>query len=105
MTLQPYTPPMLDELAWRFFDLAAELRKMARDCQIHGISGLDLHDKKPLEWLAKLQDWSDRAHADLEVRLVRQRADQAAERLAADRVVPRSTAATGKQSATRKSQK
>lgn len=84
MTLKPYPPNQLDELAWRFFDLAADLRKMARECQNHGVSSLDLHDKKPLEWLAKLQDWSDRARADLEIRLVRQRASQAAQRAASD---------------------
>lgn len=84
MTLKPYPPSQLDDLAWRFFDLAADLRKMARECQRHGISSLDLHDKKPLEWLAKLQDWSDRAGADLEIRLVRQRASQAAHRAAGD---------------------
>lgn len=82
MTLQPYPPAKLDDLAWRFFDLAADLRRMAKECDSHGISSLDLHDKKPQEWLAKLQDWTDRARAELEVRLVRQRAAQAAQRVA-----------------------
>lgn len=85
MTLKSYPPAQLEDLAWRFFDLAATLRKMAKDCQSQGITGLDLHDKKPSEWLANLQDWTDRAQAELDVRLIRARAMAAAARVQSDR--------------------
>jgi len=69
MTLQRYDPQRLDQFALRLVDLAAMLREMANSSREHGIADLPLHDKKALEWCAKLEDWLHKARADLEVRI------------------------------------
>ena len=58
MTLIPYDPPRLDELALRIFDMAAVYRRLAQRCRQEGIENVTLHDKKAMEWLAKLEFWA-----------------------------------------------
>jgi hypothetical protein len=74
MTLQRYDPQRLDQLALRLVDLVATLREMANSSREHGIADLPVHDKKALEWCAKLEDWLQKAQADLEVRIRQARA-------------------------------
>jgi hypothetical protein len=74
MTLQPYGPERLDQFALRLLDLAAIVRKMAADSREHEVTDLALHDKKALEWLARLDDWGHKAEAELDVRIRQARA-------------------------------
>jgi hypothetical protein len=76
MTLQTYDPQKLDQLALRLLDLAAILREMAHHSREYGIADLALHDKKALEWCAKLEQWARKTQADLEVRILQDKAAQ-----------------------------
>jgi len=69
MTLQLYDPERLDQLALRLLDLAAAMRGMANRCREHGIDDLTIHDKKALEWCAKLDHWASKSQAEVEVRV------------------------------------
>lgn len=66
MTLEPYTPRRLDELAMRLFDAAASVRQLSVRALSEGIDALDLHDKKTLEFLTRIEDWIHRAEANLQ---------------------------------------
>ena len=83
MTLEAYRPEQFDQLALRALDLAAELRSMANISRNNAISECPLHDKKALEWLTKLEDWTHKTSARLELLAVRQRALGRAEAVAA----------------------
>lgn len=74
MTLQPYDPQKLDQLALRLLDLAAICREMAGRSREHGIADLALHDKKALESCVKLEEWAHKIRADLEVRILQEKA-------------------------------
>jgi hypothetical protein len=78
MTLQPYGPGKLDQFALHLLDLAAALREMAHSSREHGVTDLALHDKKALEWRARLDQWVHRAQADLEVKIRQARAKRRA---------------------------
>lgn len=70
MTLEPYSPGMLDDLALRLLDLAAATRKMAQRSRHYQVEDLALHDKKAREWCANLARWVGKAQADLDMRIV-----------------------------------
>jgi len=74
MTLLPYDPQKLDQLALRLLDLASILRDMANRSRDQGIADLALHDKKALEACAKLEQWAHKIRADLEIRILQERA-------------------------------
>jgi hypothetical protein len=74
MTLQPYDPQKLDHFALRLLDLAAICREMANRSREHGIADLALHDKKALESCDKLEKWAQKIRADLEVRILQEKA-------------------------------
>jgi hypothetical protein len=76
MTLQTYDPQKLDQLALRLLDLASIVRQMASRSREQGIADLVLHDKKALEWCAKLEQWAHKTQADVEVRILQNRAEQ-----------------------------
>lgn len=76
MTLQTYDPQKLDQFALRLLDVATVVREMARNSREYGIADLALHDKKALEWCAKLEQWARRVQADLEVRILQDKAEQ-----------------------------
>jgi len=78
VTLQPYSPEMLDQLALELLDLAAILHKMAqraRECQIDQFA---MHYKKARQWTAGIARWARKAQAELELRVIEARADQRA---------------------------
>ena len=70
MTLQSYSPEKLDELTLRALDLAASLREMATKCRENDVPSADLHDRKALEWLSRLEEWTQKSSAELEVRII-----------------------------------
>jgi hypothetical protein len=76
MTLQTYDPQKVDQFALRLLDLAATVRQMANRSREHGIADLVLHDKKALEWCLKLEQWANKTQADLEVRILQDKADR-----------------------------
>ena len=76
MTLQTYDPQKLDQFALRLLDLAAILREMAHRSREHGIADLAMHDKKALEWCAKMEQWAEKTRADLEVRILQDKAER-----------------------------
>ena len=73
MTLQPYTPDRLDQLALRVLDVCSRLRSMALRVRGEAVEEFQLHDKKALEWLAHLEEWAQKSEADIELALLRQR--------------------------------
>jgi hypothetical protein len=73
MTLIPYDPERLDELALRLFDLAAVYRDLAHRCRRQGIASLTLHDKKAMEWLGKLEYWSHESAQKMSLAEIQQR--------------------------------
>ncbi len=76
MTLTPYSPDRLDQLALRFFDLASQVRAWAHTCREAGLDDWTLHDKKALEQLAQLDAWAHKSQADLEWCLISVRAQR-----------------------------
>lgn len=58
MTLEPYNPDRIDQLALRVLDVCARLRAMAQTCREQQLPAIDLHDRKALEWLAKMEEWA-----------------------------------------------
>ena len=98
MTLIPYPPQRLDDLALRLLDLAATVRKMANSSRDNGISDFELHGQKIEEWLAKLEDWANQGDADLGAAI---RRAQGARRAQAA-LAPSAPSRPGKRSATRK---
>jgi hypothetical protein len=73
MTLEPYNQQRIDQLSLRVFDIATTLRNMARMARNNDLSQFDLHDKKALEWLAKLEDWAHKSQGALELAAHRSR--------------------------------
>ncbi len=78
MTLQPYSPEMLDRMALELLDLAAILRKMSERSREHQIEDFTLHDKKAREWIVNIGRWARKAQAELEMRVLEARATQRA---------------------------
>ena len=74
MTLTPYNPQMLDQLALRLLDLAASVRQMAIRSREHPIESIAVHDKKACEWIANLERWARKSLADVEMRILEARA-------------------------------
>ncbi|MBI3838412.1 MAG: hypothetical protein HY288_10830 [Planctomycetia bacterium] len=65
MTLEPYDPDRLDRMSLRVLDLCTRLRSLAQKSRQEQLPPLDLHDRKALEWLDKLEDWLYRAEAEM----------------------------------------
>ncbi len=63
MTLELYTPERLERLAMRFFDLAAEVREMAKTARQKDIESVAIHDKKVLLWIDSLEHWAKKSRA------------------------------------------
>ncbi|HTU24318.1 MAG TPA: hypothetical protein VMF30_02900 [Pirellulales bacterium] len=78
MTLHPYTPERLDQLALRVFDVCSRLRGMAIRVRGEAIEEFQLHDKKALEWLAHLEEWAQKSEHDIELALHRKRGSRRA---------------------------
>lgn len=78
MTLQPHTPDQLDTIALEVLDVASSLRKMSTIMREQSIDSLNLHDRKPAEWLAKLTEWSHKSEAELQRELLHRQATRRA---------------------------
>lgn len=78
MTLKPYDPEMLDELALRLLDLASTVREMANRSREYRIEDFALHDKKAREWCSQMDRWVRKSQAELEMKIIDARAGRRA---------------------------
>lgn len=69
MTLHPYPPEKLDQLALRLFDLAAEVRLWSKEAKKEETLELVLHDKKALQWCVNLEAWARKTRQSLEIQI------------------------------------
>ncbi|HEX3655853.1 MAG TPA: hypothetical protein VHV55_08610 [Pirellulales bacterium] len=83
MTLVPFPPEALDELALRFFDLAAITRQMAASSRENELADFALHANKVNEWLSKMEAWAHDASRRLETAVIRERGVRKAQSLTA----------------------
>jgi len=65
MTLEPYDPDRLDGMSLRLLDLCTRLRSLAQKSRHEQLPPIELHDRKALEWLDKLEDWLLQAEAEM----------------------------------------
>jgi hypothetical protein len=65
MTLEPYDLARLDALTLRLLDLCGRVRSIARTAQEAELPAVELHDRKALEWVEKLEEWVAGAEAQL----------------------------------------
>ena len=85
MTLETYNSDDLDALSLRLVDLFARLRAMARKSRDEQLPPITLHDRKALEWVAKLEEWLDRVETDFDHELIKNRGKRLARRTQAGR--------------------
>ncbi len=64
MTLERYDPDRLDALSLRLLDICVHLRNAARTARDEQLPAVELHDRKALEWMRKLEIWAIEAEAD-----------------------------------------
>lgn len=67
MTLEAYSADRLDELALRMLDCASQVRALANQARAEEVGPIELHDKKALEFLARLEDWIHKSEGTLAV--------------------------------------
>jgi hypothetical protein len=65
MTLEPYDSTRLDALALRLLDLCGRVRSMSHATRDTQLPTVELHDRKALEWIEKLEEWMVAAEAQL----------------------------------------
>ena len=78
MTLQSYDAGGLDQIALRLLDVSCRLRQMAQRARDESLTDVQLNDKKALQWLDELENWSQKAAADVEHAAIRQRGSRRA---------------------------
>jgi Xaa-Pro aminopeptidase len=88
MTRETYSPDRIDRLALRVFDCAADLRAIAEQMRSEQLDALVLHDKKALEYLARLEDWIHKGHAVFQVEARRARGQRRARSVTAEFPAP-----------------
>lgn len=66
MTREAYEPERLDALALRLLDLCGQVRRLAVAARTAEIPAVELHDRKALEWIEKLEQWAVGAESDLD---------------------------------------
>ncbi len=66
MTREAYQPDRLDALALRLFDVASQVRRLGLSARNEGLTQVEIHDRKALEWIEKLERWVIGAETDLD---------------------------------------
>lgn len=66
MTIESYTPEKFDQCALRLFDIAADLRNIAKESRKKQIEGIPIHDKKALLWIENLETWAKKSKLNFE---------------------------------------
>ena len=59
MTLVPYDPDKLDDLARRLLDLTYAFHDLARRLRNDQVDELSLQDRKAMEWLRRFESWAN----------------------------------------------
>jgi len=86
MTKTSYDADQFDALALRLFEIACELKALGRAVQDERLTEFALHDRKPREWLGKLEAWTAGARRKLNDEVLREMgARKAREMLARER--------------------
>ena len=67
MTIENYTPDKLDQCALRVFDIAAELRSLAKESRKRGVKSVSVHDKNAILFIEKLELWAKKSKISFEV--------------------------------------
>jgi hypothetical protein len=78
MTLERYDPDRIDRLSLRVLDLCTRLRTLANRCRDEQLPPVELHDRKPQEWLDRLEDWLFQAEAEVNRRVHKHHGEQRA---------------------------
>lgn len=73
MTLAPFTPESLDQLALRMLDLAGTIRGMANASREHGLGSFSLHVNKVQEWMGRMEDWANDGSVKIETSIIKLR--------------------------------
>ncbi|MGL4595459.1 MAG: hypothetical protein ACRCUY_12100 [Thermoguttaceae bacterium] len=67
MTISHYSPENLDSCALRLFDIAAELRGIAKEARRRDLGNFPVHDKKAIIWIEQLEIWVKKTHLGIEI--------------------------------------
>jgi hypothetical protein len=78
MTLEIYAPEKIDHLALRLLDIACDLREISSLARENNLSGIPLHDKKALEFLSRLEEWTGEVIVRSQTAALKQRATRRA---------------------------
>ena len=78
MTLATYDADKLDLLAGRLLDLACEFRTAANALRCEDIETIVIQDRKAMEWLKRLEQWTNIAVQKSEAAIAERRNRQIA---------------------------
>ncbi len=67
MTIQLYNSEKLDQFALRLFDVAADVRCMAKQLNQCDIEGIPLNDKRFLLLLDEMEAWAIKSKSKIEI--------------------------------------
>ncbi len=81
MTLIPFEPQEIDNIALRVLDLASAVRKMAEKARQNNIRQINLHANKIQEWLGKMEEWAHDAGARVDAEISKLDATRRAQQL------------------------
>ena len=82
MTLSPYDPEKLDELAMRLLDLTSTFRGIAQRSRNEQVEGVFLQDKKAMEWLQRFELWTNDTVQKFESTAIKNRGERRAKEIA-----------------------
>ncbi|MGL6196720.1 MAG: hypothetical protein ACRC2T_18060 [Thermoguttaceae bacterium] len=69
MTLQTYNPEKLEGLAFRLFDIAAQLREMAKESRAKNFVEFPINDRKAIQWCESLEVWAKKTRTNFDILL------------------------------------
>lgn len=72
MTKTSYDADRFDALALRLFEVACDLKALGRAVRDERLADFQLHDRKPQEWLGKLEAWTANARRKLNDEMLRE---------------------------------
>ena len=67
MTIELYNSEKLDQFAMRLFDVAADIRTMARLLTKNEVEDIPLNDKRFLKLLDEMEDWAIKSKSKIEI--------------------------------------
>lgn len=79
MTINAYSPERLEQLAMRFFDLAAQLRAIARQSRQQNLQNIPVHDRKAIQWCENLEIWVKKTELNFQIVVQKLKAEEIGE--------------------------